>query len=164
MIAAAIRFLMTHLPIILAVLALLFATFTRGIPGTAERYLSWLLLLSLGVEAIWGGAFHVFFPSTAAAFVGWQVSPFQFEIGISDLAIGIVAVASFWRGLEFKGAVIAYTVLFYGGVAIGHLRDLISEGNISPGNFGMLFALTIMKFLALPILLYFARRDQRILS
>jgi hypothetical protein len=51
----------------------------------AERFLSWILLLPIGVTGPWAGAFHVFFPATAAALIGWEVSPFQFEVGMADL-------------------------------------------------------------------------------
>jgi len=31
-----------------------------------------------------GGIAQVFFPATAAAHIGWQVSPFEFEVGMAD--------------------------------------------------------------------------------
>ena len=46
------------------------------------------------------------FPAVAAAHIGWQTSPFQFEVGMADLAIGITACLSFWRDLSFKAAAI----------------------------------------------------------
>jgi hypothetical protein len=159
MIADAIRFVLTHMPVILTLLALLCAMIIRRGPPPAERYLSWLLLLAVGAESVWGGAFHVFFPSTAASFIGWQTSPFQFEVGVADLAISIVAVVSFWRGLDFKAAVVGYIVLFYGGVAIGHVHQMLTAGNTSPGNFGALLVLTLIKLVVLPWLLHAARRQ-----
>lgn len=49
--------------------------------------------------------------ATAAAYIGWQVSPFQFEVGMADFAIGATACLSFWRDLSFKaGAVCATSV------------------------------------------------------
>ena len=161
MIAGAIRFTLTHLPLILAIAALVMAAVTRGIPDWAERTLAWLLLLAVGIESIWAGFFHVAFPGTAASFIGWQVSPFQFEIGVADLAIGAVAVASFWRGLAFKSAVVAYITLFYIGVAIGHVHQMLAAGNTRPGNFGVLLAMTLAKAVGLPLLLAVALRHSR---
>lgn len=37
--------------------------------------------------------------STAAALIGWQVSPFQFEVGMADLAIGATACGARQAGL-----------------------------------------------------------------
>jgi len=156
--ANAIRLVITNLPVILLVSAFILASWSKSNPNTAERYLAWLLLLPVGFEMVWAGFFHVFFPTIAASFIGWQVSPFQFEIGAADLAIGAVAVASFWRGLEFKSAVVAYVVLFYIGVAVGHVHQAVIASNFSPGNFGLMLAMTIGKVLLLSILLIQARR------
>lgn len=158
--AEAIRFVFTHLPVILTVIALAIAAVSRRPPNAAERFLAWLLLLPVGAEMLWAGGFHVFFPHTAASFIGWQVSPFQFEIGVADMAFGVVAVASFWRGLEFKAAAVTYVVLFYLGVAIGHVHQAVAAGNFSPGNFGVLLGLTLVKMILLPVLLLLARRQR----
>lgn len=153
--AEAIRFILTNLPAILFVLALLVPTLHRAGPP-ATRYLAWLLLLSVGV---WGGFFHVFFPQVAAASIGWQVSPFQFEMGVSDLAIGITAVIAFWQGFGFRAAVVAYIVLAYAGVAIGHVHQALSADDYSANNFGVLLLLTVIKAVLLPILLVMSRRE-----
>jgi hypothetical protein len=156
MIANAIRLLIENLPTVFFVLALLLATVTRGIPQPAERYLSWILL-SLGLQGVWAGGTHVLFPETAARFIGWQVSPFQFEIGIADIAHGVVALLSFWRPLAFKAAVVTFTFVFYVGLAYGHFHHIATAGNMAPGNAGLLLALTIVQPLLLVGLLIGAR-------
>ena len=158
MIAEAIRFVLTNLPTLLFIAAIVIAFATRRPASLAERLLAWLLLLSVGVEMVWAGFFHVAFPQTAASMIGWQVSPFQFEIGVADLAAGIVAIVSFWRGIEFKSAIVLYTVLFYAGVAIGHVRQAVEAGDYSPFNFGTLLVLTIAKIVLLLGLLLAVRR------
>jgi len=62
---------------------------------SAERLLSWILLLPIGVTGLWAGVTHVAFPTLAASYIGWETSPFQFEVGMADLAIGVTAVISF---------------------------------------------------------------------
>ena len=106
MIAKSIGFVLRNLPAFLLVIALLAAAFHRGRWSMPERFLSWLLLLPVGVTGLWAGVFHLFFPSIAAADIGWQLSPFQFEVGMADLAIGATAVASFWCSLPFKAAAV----------------------------------------------------------
>ncbi len=111
MIASAIRFLVQNLPAVLFVFALVIAAVMRRDGPAAERFLSWILLLPIGITGLWAGAFHVFLPQTAASLIGWQVSPFQFEVGMADFAIGITACIAFWRDLSFKaGAVCAASV------------------------------------------------------
>ena len=146
MVSEAIRLVLTNLPSLLFFAALLIATL-RG--GTAEAYLDWLLLLSIGVASAWAGLYHVFAPATAAAFIGWQVSPFQFEVGIADMALGVTAILAFWRPLEFKAAVVAFTTIYFVGLVFGHVHQIVSTGNWAAGNAGALLALTVLQ----PILL-----------
>ena len=156
MIGEAIRAILTNLPLILFVLALLVPTL-RG-PRSADAYLSWLLLLSVGIDGLWAGLFHVFMPHVAAHFIGWEVSPFQFEMGVTDIAFGLTAIAAFRRSLNFKAAMVTFISLLYAGLAIGHIRQIAETGNFAPGNGGVLLALTIVKPVLLVWLLMVARQ------
>ena len=105
MIAQATAFVIRNMPAELFVIALLVALVRRDGRNAAERFLSWILLLPIGVTG-WAGVSNVFFPAMSARFIGWQVSPFQFEVGMADFAIGATACISFWRDLEFKAAAV----------------------------------------------------------
>lgn len=157
MIGQAIGVVLRNLPLILFLLALLIPTLQGQ--RNARAYLAWLLLLSIGVEGVWAGLFHIFAPHVAAGFIGWQVSPFQFEMGVSDLALGITAILAFWRSLEFKAALVTFSSFLYAGLAIGHIRQVIETGNFAPGNGGVLLVLTIIKPVLLIWLLSAARRS-----
>jgi hypothetical protein len=113
------------------------------------------------VENVWFGVFHLAFPRFAASTIGWQPSPFQFEIGAADVSLGVVAIISFWRSLDFKAAVICFVTLFYIGVASGHIYQALSEGNMSPNNFGLLLLLTVVMIFLLPFLYVRARHGER---
>lgn len=159
MIADTIQFVLTNLPLLLCIAAVVCgATLSRGKPW-AERYLAWILLLAVGVNGVWAGIFHVFFPGIASAQIGWQPSPFETEIGIADISMGIVAMVSFWRSFAFKSAIALYAILFYAGVAIGHFVQAFANNDFSPDNFGMLLILTIAQAVALVFLLWAARRN-----
>lgn len=157
--ADAIRFVLSHVPLIMFVAALVVAAVARHPEQYAARLLSWMLILSVGVEETWAGLFHIFFPHTAATSIGWQVSPFQFEIGVADLAIGLTAIASFWRPRSFKAATVCYVTLFYAGVAIGHVREAVVSGNYSEDNFGLLLLITVIKVFLLPALYLMTARE-----
>jgi hypothetical protein len=160
MIASAIRFLVQNLPAVLFLLALLMAAATRrGGPGP-ERLLSWILLLPIGVTGLWAGAFHDFLPKTAASLIGWQVSPFQFEVGMADLAIGVTACIAFWRDLTFKAAAVCAASVFLLGDAIGHMREMVMAGNFAPGNAGVPFYMDIIGPLSAIALLFVASRRE----
>jgi hypothetical protein len=89
MIGETVAAVLRNLPVLLFVAAIVLAMVTRGHGTLVERLLAWTLLLPIGVTGLWAGVSHVFFPAIAAAHIGWQVSPFQFEVGMADFAIGV---------------------------------------------------------------------------
>jgi hypothetical protein len=163
MIASAIRFLLQNLPAVLFVFALVLAAATRRDGPAAERFLSWILLLPIGVTGLWAGAFHVFLPKTAASLIGWQMSPFQFEVGMADFAIGITACIAFWRDLGFKAGAVCAASVFLLGDAIGHMREMVIAHNFAPGNAGVPFYMDIIGPLSAIALLFVSsrRKDAR---
>jgi hypothetical protein len=161
MIGDAIRLVLTNSPTILFVAAFVCAWLVASSERFPARLLSWLLLLSVGVENVWFGFLHMAFPGISAATIGWKPSPFEFEIGAADFALGVIGVVSFWRSLDFKAAVVIYVTLFYAGVAAIHIQEAATAGNFAPNNFGMLLVLTLIKIVLLPPLYVIARRAER---
>jgi hypothetical protein len=156
--AEMIRLILSNVPALSFVLAIAIAVARRDGRTLASRLLDWMLLLPVGLSFLWAGLFHVFAPQLAAASIGWEVSPFQFEIGVADIAIGLVGILSFWRGIGFKSAVVTYIVLFDIGVAIGHVRQAVVHGDYAANNFGLLLGLTVIQAVLLPVLLWLVTR------
>jgi hypothetical protein len=139
MMADLIPFVLRNLPLFLFVAGLALAVASRSGAPIADRLLAWILLLPIGVTGLWAAVFHLFFPDVAAADIGWEPSPFQFEVGMADLAMGTAACISFWRSLDFKAAVVIINAIFLLGDAIGHVGQMIAAGNFAPGNAGVPF-------------------------
>jgi len=115
--AETIAFVLRNLPVFLFVAALALAAASRSGAPAADRLLAWILLLPIGVSGLWAAVFHLLFPDVAAADIGWEPSPFQFEVGMADLAMGATACVSFWRSLDFKAAVVMVNAIFLLGDA-----------------------------------------------
>jgi hypothetical protein len=164
MIAETTAFLLRNLPVVLFLFALALATSRRGEGNTAERFLSWILLLPIGVSGLWAGLFHIFFPGIAAAHIGWQPSPFQLEVGMADLAIGVTACLAFWQELAFKAAAVSAASVFLLGDAAGHVREMVVAGNFAPGNAGVPFYMDVICPLSAIVLLAIATRRSRALA
>jgi hypothetical protein len=157
----AIGFFLRNLPAFLFVAALIFASLSRGRRSAPERFLAWILLLPIGITGLWAGVSHIFFPTTAAAHIGWQVSPFQFEVGMANLAIGVTACIAFWRELPFQAAAVCAASVFLLGDAIGHVRQMIVAGNFATGNAGLPFYMDIIcPVLAIILVLVVKRREK----
>jgi hypothetical protein len=160
MIPEAIGFFLRNLPAFLFVAALVLAAWLRHRSGAAERFLAWILLLPIGVTGLWAGISHIFFPAVAAAHIGWQVSPFQFEVGMADLAVGVTACIAFWQDLSFKAAAVCTASVFLLGDAIGHIREMAEANNFAPGNAGLPFYMDIICPVLAIALLIIAKRHK----
>jgi hypothetical protein len=75
MMVQTISFILSHVPAIMFVAALIVAAFIKYPADFAARLLAWMLLLPVGVEETWAGLFHVFFPHLAAATIGREGEP-----------------------------------------------------------------------------------------
>ena len=110
---------------------------TAGLlPATLQNALAWVV----GVNALIIGSGHLVFPDPIADSIGWpKGSPFQWEVGLAGLLIGVLGVMApvFDRGFQLA-AVIAFSV-FYLGAAVGHVREMVRQHNTSPGNAGFIF-------------------------
>jgi len=146
-IGSLIHFVLSNFSTILFIAALLCAALERPRPS-ADRTLSWLLLLPIGVGGLWSAFFHLAYPEMAARFIGWANSPFQFEVGMADLAFGVAGCAAFRASFGFRAAVVLVNAIFLLGDAVGHVRQMITAGNFAPGNAGPVFYLDIV----LPVL------------
>jgi len=130
---------MISLPIIILVSSLII-TFTvayfQGSGMTRERALI-AYLVATGFSMIFGGIGHIFFPSIVAKQIGWKVSPhFQFEIGIANIAFGILSMLTFFYRKEFILSTIIATTIWEWGNSIGHIHSYLKDTNVSPGNTG----------------------------
>lgn len=102
-----------------------------------EQLLRYILLLPIGIQGLWGFTGHVFFAEQAAASIGWATSPFQFEVGMANLGIGLAGVVgAFVRSPGFRAAVGVVTLGFLWGAGVGHLMQIDATGNLAPGNAG----------------------------
>ena len=155
-----IAFVLRNLPVFLFIAALALAATVRTGAPAADRFLAWILLLPVGVTGLWAALFHLFFPGISAAYIGWQVSPFQFEVGMADLAIGATACLSFWRNLDFKAAAVMVSSIFFLGDAVGHVKQMMVAGDFAPGNAGVPFYSDVALPVLMIVLLIIARRSR----
>jgi Family of unknown function (DUF6790) len=127
--------------ILAIVLAVLVSTANRGTPTGAfrEQLFRWTALLAVGITGIYTFVCHVFFAESTAAHIGWQTSPFQYEVGIADLTVGLLGLLAFWGNVGFRWAATLATTVWLWGDAVGHVRQMIVAHNYAPGNAGSWF-------------------------
>lgn len=112
----------------------------HGTQGLLDATFLNALVWAVGVNAFIVGCGHIFVPGPVAEAIGWAPgSPFQYEVGLANLGIGVLGAfaPSFDRGFQLA-AVIAFSV-FYFGAALGHIREMVTSHNFAPGNAGFIF-------------------------
>ena len=139
--------LLTNFGLALFVLALLIAViqslFSRK-THIAEIFYRWIALLPLGVTALYAFVMHAFFPDFTASTIGWQNSPFQFEVAVANLGFGIIAVLSFSASYGFRAATVIGNTCWLWGDATGHVYQMITNHNFAVGNAGSWFWMDIL--------------------
>ena len=113
----------------------------------------YMMLLSVGATGIFAFINHTLFASYVTNFVGWQPSPFQFEVAVANLGFGLAGLVGFRQKFDYWLAVTIIWSCFLWGAALGHLYQMIVYGNFAPGNIGVIFYMDILRPFMLNILL-----------
>jgi hypothetical protein len=125
----------------------------------AEVLLLWLLVINVGVGGVFGFIGHTVFADTAAASIGWPAgNPFQTEVAIANLAIGVLGILCYWFRDQFWLATVIGNAVWQLGDAVGHVRQIVIANNWSPNNAGPALWADIAFPIILIALLVIARR------
>lgn len=163
MIGAVIGFTLSHLGMVLLVLALVIAWIINRSHDDkavrAETYYRWLSLLPAGICGIYAFIMHAFFGDFSAAVIGWSNSPFQFEVAVANFAIGLPAIIAFRKhtSFGFRAASTLGVACWLWGDGLGHIYQMITAHNFAPGNAGSWFWLDVI----LPALLIVSLRKSK---
>jgi len=124
-----------------------------------EVLLLYLLVIFVGVGGLMGFLGHTFKAREIALKIGWQPSPFQFEVAVANLAFGVLGILCLWQRRGFRTATgIGYST-FLLGCAYGHLKEMMTQGNLAPYNVGpVLWVNDLAVPIGILILLCFRRR------
>jgi hypothetical protein len=129
-----------------------------------EIILLWVLVIGIGFSGLFGFAGHIFMADTVAESIGWPTgSPFQFEVGMANLALGVIGLLCYRFRDNFWLCTIIANGVFLFGDGIGHIRQMIVSANFEPLNTGA----TLYWDLGFPvftILLWLMLRKARIVS
>ena len=128
--------------LVLGVIAALIAVALK--PGgftfanVAEELLAYFILFSVAISFFYNFVFHVFFGELAASYIGWADSPFQAEVGYASLGFAVIGLLAFKGNCCVRFAAILGPAMFQWGAAVGHIHDIMTTGNMAPGNAGIM--------------------------
>jgi hypothetical protein len=104
----------------------------------ATVLLSYILFFNMGIMGLLAAYAHVFMGPETAREIGWEPeSPFQFEMGMANLAFGVLGILSYWiRGRFWDAACIGWAILLI-GCFVGHVINYYTFNNTAPYNIGI---------------------------
>ncbi|MCF7553652.1 DUF6790 family protein [Pseudonocardia sp. WMMC193] len=146
-VAQTIAFLIGNYMTTLFVVGLLVAAvkILRGRRGHSPVAMSGLFLNSfvfwaIGVAQVVNFVMHSVFGDYAAKTIGWAQSPFQLELALSSLGIGVAAFILASPRSTFRGkvALVVATVIFGWGAAAGHVYQILVDHDYAVNNTGLL--------------------------
>ena len=113
-----ISFILSNLvgvALVLAAICSVISLWRRGVAAdrvaVAETFLSYILLLVIGITGLQAFIMHTFFPEFTSAFIGWKPSPFEFEVAVADLSQGVLGVLAFSASRGFRLATVIAVVI-----------------------------------------------------
>jgi hypothetical protein len=110
----------------------------------AKTFLLYLLFVYVGLMGLLTAYAHVFRPLETSASIGWSPSPYEYEVGMADLTVGVLGILCLWiRGNFWLATAIANAVWLLGD-AVGHIREMVVHNNHSPNNAGIFLATEIV--------------------
>src|SRR5262245_39980610 len=104
-----------------------------------EALFSYFLLFSIAFANLYNFVLHVFFGKVAAAFIGWEDSPFQLEVGFASLGFAALGLLALKGSPDLRLAAIGGPACFLWGAAGGHVFQMMTAHNFAPGNAGVIF-------------------------
>ena len=97
-------------------------------PRTSERvievFLLYFLVVGMGVTGLFAASGHLFRPDEIAEEIGWPAgNPFQREVGLANLGIGVAGVLCAWLRGGFWAATTVTASIYLFGDGIGHIIE-----------------------------------------
>ena len=141
----ALKFLLSNFFVVLLIIAICtsVAKIRRARIGRrpiSSSYVVWgeLLFYVYGLATIYSGFFHAYAGPMVAASIGWQNSPFQYELGWFEIGYGATALLSLWRGYQFRLAMTLPYSIFLLAAAAQHIDQMKRLHNYAPNNAGLI--------------------------
>jgi hypothetical protein len=123
----------------------------------AGTYLLYLFFIYVGLMGLLTAYAHVFRPVETSASIGWSTSPYEYEVGMADLTVGVLGVLCVWFRGDFWLATAIANAVWLLGDAVGHVRQMLIYGNHAANNAGIFLVAEIVTPLVILSLAIYCR-------
>jgi hypothetical protein len=112
----------------------------RSSVAVSGTLLNTFVFWAIGCAEVVNFVMHSVFGDFAAKSIGWAQSPFQLELALSSLGIGVMGFLLYSDRNPFraKAALVIATVIFGWGAALGHVYQIVINHDYAVNNTGLL--------------------------
>jgi hypothetical protein len=137
---------------------------TRHSPSrlaTLETWQRWWAVAALGCGSLWMTISFVTVPDVMATAIGFDRTPFEFEIAFANLGLAVMGfrAASASASARERITIGLGAGMFLWGAVIGHVYQWFAGGDHAPGNTG---GVLVYDLLIPAVMIILARRAQRL--
>ncbi|WP_378741059.1 DUF6790 family protein [Nocardia brasiliensis] len=112
---------------------------TRHSPSRAaalETWQRWWAVAALGCGSLWMTIAFLTIPDVMATAIGFDRTPFQFEIAFANLGLAVMGFRAASATARERITIGLGAGMFLWGAAIGHVYQWFANGDHAPGNTG----------------------------
>jgi len=115
----------------------------RHAPSARERleiWQRWWAIGALGFGSLWMTVAFLAFPDVMAAAIGFDRTPFLFEIAFANLGLAVMGFRAASASARERVTIGLGAGMFLWGALVGHVYQWFANGVHSPGNTGGVLA------------------------
>ncbi len=127
----------------------------------AGTYLLYLLVIYVGLMGLLTAYAHVFRPLQTSASIGWSTSPYEYEVGMADLTVGVLGVLCLWLRDNFWLATAIANAVWLLGDAMGHVRQMVLYNDHAANNSGIFLVTEITMPLIILLLAVYVHKNAK---
>jgi len=157
MINSIIKFILSDFSLWTPIVAILIGIYAnyKNHNGLSFNILRYLLFFVAGLQGLYTAIMHIFFGDFTSAQIGWQPSPFEFEVGLANLSYAFIGfIAFFKKDFGLWLGVVGGLSVFLIGAGFGHIYQLVAHANHAGSNSGVILYTDIIVPIIMIILLY----------
>ncbi|MFE9575428.1 DUF6790 family protein [Nocardia sp. NPDC006044] len=135
---------------------------TRHSPSRAaalETWQRWWAVVALGFGSLWMTITFVAVPDVMATAIGFDPTPFQFEIAFANLGLAVMGFRAVSATARERITIGLGAGMFLWGALIGHVYQWFANGDHQPGNTG---GVLVCDLLLPAVMIILARRSQQL--
>ncbi|MFB8282673.1 DUF6790 family protein [Nocardia colli] len=135
---------------------------TRHSPSRAaalETWQRWWAVVALGFGSLWMTITFLTVPEVMATAIGFDSTPFQFEIAFANLGLAVMGFRAVSASARERITIGLGAGMFLWGALIGHVYQWFAHGDHAPGNTG---GVLVCDLLFPAVMIALAYRAQRL--